>query len=145
MLYLEIQKLKEAMNSLGFQQQIGGTDDCMKRIKKAAKGCGHLSSNDTLFDDSWFSGMKIAEEAMAEGVYYFGHVKKSHKGVFLATFEKSTKECLGQSHLVMNINPRVPGDIPLMYIGHIYRSQKILGFIDTGGGHKYYTRCYLFV
>ena len=87
MLYLEIQKLKEAMNSLGFQQHIGGTYYCMKRITKAAKGCGHMSSNDTLFADSWVSGMKIAEEAMAEGVYYCGPVKTIHKGFCLVTLK----------------------------------------------------------
>ena len=40
MLYLEIQKGKEAMKASYFQQQIGETSSCMKRIMKATKGCG---------------------------------------------------------------------------------------------------------
>ena len=34
----------------------------MKRFVKATKGCGQLSSNDTLFSDIWFSGAKKAED-----------------------------------------------------------------------------------
>ena len=39
-----------------------------------------MSSNDTFFDDICFSGVKIAEEAMAEGGDYCWTVKTSHKG-----------------------------------------------------------------
>ena len=60
MLYLEIQNKKEVIKKLEFQQVIGGTDAWMNRIMKANKGCGKLSSNDTLFYDIWFSGVKAA-------------------------------------------------------------------------------------
>ena len=33
----------------------------------------------------------------------------------------------------MNINPRVPGDIPSMYIRYKYYSRKVLGFITDEG------------
>ena len=42
-------------------------------------------SNDTYFSDSWFRGVKTAEEAMAEGVDYCGPVKTTHKGFCLDT------------------------------------------------------------
>ena len=53
----------------------------------ATKGCDQLTSNDTYFSDSWFSGVKTAEKAMAEGVDYCGPVKTNHKGFCLATLE----------------------------------------------------------
>ena len=41
------------------------------------------------------------------------------------------KECPGWYHLVMNGNPRVPSDRPLIAIGYKYNSWKVLVFIDT--------------
>ena len=41
-----------------------------KIIMMSTKGCDQLASNDNYFADSWFSGVKTAEEAMAEGVDY---------------------------------------------------------------------------
>ena len=35
-------------------------------------------------------------------------------------------------------NPRVPGDIILVYIGYKYNSSKVLVFIDTEGGGSIY-------
>ena len=61
-LYLEIQKGKEAMNTLGFQQQIVGTDSCMKITMNANKGFGQISSNETFFSYIWFSIVKKLEE-----------------------------------------------------------------------------------
>ena len=48
----------------------------------ATKRCVQLTSNDTYFVDLWFSGVKAADEAMAEGVDYCGPVKMSHKGFY---------------------------------------------------------------
>ena len=77
MLYLDILKSKEATNTDKCQQDIIATALCMNRIMKDPKGCGQLKSNDTYFPDSWFSVVKTAEVAMAEGVYYYGSVYTS--------------------------------------------------------------------
>ena len=50
------------------QKYIGGTAVCMKILMMATKGCAQLTSNYTYFSDSCISGMKTAEEAMAEVV-----------------------------------------------------------------------------
>ena len=133
MLHLDIQKGNEAMKTLNFQKYIGGTAACMKRLMMVTKGCGQLTSNDTYFANSWFSGVKMAEEAMAEGVDYCGPVKTSHKGFCLAILEKLIKYFPAGSYLVLRSTPRVPGDIPLMAIGYKYISRKVLGFIATDG------------
>ena len=65
MLYLEIQKEKEDMKTPEFQKSLGETAACMKRLSVATKGCGKLTSNDTYFSGSWFSGVKMAEEAIS--------------------------------------------------------------------------------
>ena len=51
----------------------------MERIMKTTKGCGKISSNNTLFADSWFIRFTTADESNAEGVDYYGPVKTSHK------------------------------------------------------------------
>ena len=57
------------------------------------------------------------EEANEEGFDYCGPVKTSHKGFFLTVLKKLTKECLGGSCIIMNSDPRAPGDKPLMAVG----------------------------
>ena len=53
-----------------------------------------------------------------------------HKGFFLAKLEILIKEFPGGSHIVMEINPRVPGDIPLVSIRYKYRYEKVLGCVS---------------
>ena len=43
MLYLEIQKGKEAMKTSKFHNDLGGTTACMKRLAIAAKGCVQMT------------------------------------------------------------------------------------------------------
>ena len=88
----------------------------MKIIMKATYGYVKLSSNDTLFADSWLSGDKSEEEKNAEGVDYCRPMKTITKGFFLDNLEKPTKEWPGVSHIIMKSNKRVSGDRPLMDI-----------------------------
>ena len=118
MLHLDIQKGEGSMKTSTFKNYIGGTASCMRIIMMATKGCGKLTSNDTHFADSWFSGVKKVEEAMAEGVDYCGLEKTIHKGFCLATLEKLIKYWPGGSYIVMNNTPRVHGGRPLMDIGY---------------------------
>ena len=73
------------MKTLNFQKYLGETAVCMKRLMVAKKGCSHMPSNDTYFSDIWFSGVKTADDAMADGVDYCGPEKTIHKGFCLAT------------------------------------------------------------
>ena len=84
-LHPETQKGKEAMETSNFQKNIIGNAACMNIITMAKKGREKLKSNDTYFSDSWFSGVKTSEEAMAEGVDYCGPAKTSHKSFCLST------------------------------------------------------------
>ena len=61
MLYLEIQNGKEATKTGKFQQDIGGNAASTKIIIRIKKGCGKLSSNNTYYDDIWFSGLKTVK------------------------------------------------------------------------------------
>ena len=85
MLYLDIQKGEEATKKAKYQQQIGGTEVCIKRLIMDTKGCGQLMSNGTYFSDRWFSGVKMDEEAIHEGVYYCRPLKMIHKCFCIAT------------------------------------------------------------
>ena len=70
------------MKTAEFQQQIGLTEAYMQRLIMATKRCDQLTSNDTHFTNIWLIGVNSAEKAIAEGVYYFGPVKTSHKVFF---------------------------------------------------------------
>ena len=83
------------MKTCKFQQQIGRTAACMKRLTMATKGCGQLTPNYTYFADSWFSGVKTDEEDKAERVDYCRQAKTSHKGFCLSTLEHMTKDLPG--------------------------------------------------
>ena len=95
MLQLDIQKGKGSIRTPNFQKHIGGTAACMKRLAMAKKGCVQLKSNGTYFDDSWFSGVKISEEGMDEGVDYCGPVKMIHEDFCLDKLENLTKDWPG--------------------------------------------------
>ena len=56
-----------------------------------------------------------------------------HKIFLLSTLERLMREWPGGSYVVMNIFPIFPGDIPLITIGYLYNSKKVLGFISTEG------------
>ena len=57
------------MKTYEYQQDIGGTAACMKRIMKDIKGWGKLSSKYALFGNSWFRIVKTQEEVNAEELY----------------------------------------------------------------------------
>ena len=59
----------------------------MKRLDMDTKGCGHSTSNDTYFADSWFSGVKTFEEPIAVGVDYYGPENTSHKEFFWLNYK----------------------------------------------------------
>ena len=59
--------------------------------------------------------MKTAEEENAEGVYYCGPVKTSHKGFFLATLVKNERVVEGGLFFMKN-SSRVMGNKPLITI-----------------------------
>ena len=133
MLHLDTQKGKGAMKTSTFQKYIEGTTACMKRLDIDTIGCSQLTSNNTYFADRWFGSVKTAEDAMAEGVDYFGTMKTGQHGYCLAKSEKFMKDFPGGSYLVMKITPRVPGEIPLLKIGYKHNSRKVLGFIAIEG------------
>ena len=105
------------MNTSKFQNVLGGTAACMKRLAISTKGCGQLTSNYTYFYYSWFSSVKTAEEMGAAGVDYFGLMKTIHKGFCFATLEKLMKDFPGGSYLVLKSTPRFTGERTLLAIG----------------------------
>ena len=51
----------------------------MKILMRDTKGCGHLTSNETYFADSYLSYVKMADGEMDDGVDHCGPVKTGHK------------------------------------------------------------------
>ena len=61
-MYLDLQKGKDTMNTLEFQQYIGVVATFTNIIINATNGCDQLSSNDILFADNLFRIVKTVEE-----------------------------------------------------------------------------------
>ena len=60
MLYLDIQNLKEAINTSDLRK--GGMAACTGRIIQGTRGYRKVSINNTFFYDSWFIGNKKLDE-----------------------------------------------------------------------------------
>ena len=114
-LHIGTKKYKESMMTLDFQKYIGGTEVCMKRLTIATKMCVQMTSNNTNFADSSFSGVKTADEGMAVGNNYL------------------IKYCSVGPYLANNSIPIFPGGITLVNIGYKYNPRKVLGLIATDG------------
>ena len=98
----------------------------MKILPIVNKGFGQMTSNNTYFDDIWFTSVKTSEEMEAAGVNYCRLVKKSHKGFYLATLEKLMKYWPGGSYLVVKSTPRFPVERLLLYNCYKYNSRKFI-------------------
>ena len=80
MLHLEIQKGKEAMKTSKFQNFMGGTAACMRRLDIATKGCGQLTSNYTYFADICFIYIKNYKDMAAAGSIIVGQQRRATRG-----------------------------------------------------------------
>lgn len=113
MLYLEIQRGKEAMNTPKYgkySNEVGSTASFVKRCIERTKYSGlriverlhakSRGSTELYLGDSWFSGIKAALVALEEGVEYFGPVKTSTAGFPKAEMEEIMKDAPSGSHIV---------------------------------------------
>ena len=64
MLNLWIQKGKDAIKTLEFQQEIGGMYDYTKTIINTNRGSGKFSPNNNFFEYIWFRGTKPRRRQM---------------------------------------------------------------------------------
>ena len=93
MLFLEIQRGKEAMNGEKFgkyAKDIGATAAFVKRTIEATANCGtrleerreaaDTGKSDLYYRDSWFAGVTAAVEANKLGHDFFGPVKTNTAG-----------------------------------------------------------------
>ena len=123
------------MKQSKYQQEIGATAACTKRMMESTKGIGQeyikWGTNYCLLFDSWFSSKKAAEAVMEVGAELIGMVKTNTKGLCKETIEKRIKDWPEGSYLVLRSKPMVPGDRPLIYIGYKYDTRKFLYFIVT--------------
>ena len=99
----------------------------------ATKGCDQLTSNHTYFFDNWFSGLKTAEEAMADGVDYCGMVKKIHTKFYLYILRNLMRDCPKVSYLVMKSIPRLSVNKTLLNIRYKSNYSNVLGLLLMRG------------
>ena len=84
------------MNQMKYQQKLGETVACTKRMMEATKGIGQNSikgwTKDCFLFDSWFASKKAAEAAMEFGAELIGMVKTNTKRFCKETIDKLTKD-----------------------------------------------------
>ena len=65
LLFIEVQRGKEGMKNSRYQQELGATAACMKRMMEETNGIGQKSKKggpkDCFLFDSWFASKKVAE------------------------------------------------------------------------------------
>ena len=66
----------------------------------------------------WISFKKSADAYASIGVNLISMVKKNTKGFCKAKIEGSAKDWPGGSYIVLRSKPMVPGERPLLAIGH---------------------------
>ena len=73
------------MKDIRYEQDIGDTAACIKRMMDETKGIGHKSKKggpkDCFLFASWFDSKKAAEAAMELGSELIGMVKTNTKGL----------------------------------------------------------------
>ena len=135
LLFIEVQRGKEGMKHSKYQQELGATTVCTKRMTEATKGVGQTyiegGTKYCFLFDSWFASKKAEESAMEIGAELIGMVNTNTKGFCKETIEKLTKDWPGGSYLVLRSKHMVPGDRPLIAIGYKYNARKVLSFILT--------------
>ena len=123
------------MKHIKYQQELGATAACTKRIMEATKGIGKKSikggTKHCLLFNSWFASKKAEEATMEVSAELIGMVKTNTRGFCKETIQKLTKDWPGGSYLLLRSKHMVPGDRPLIYIGYKYNAQKVLSFVFT--------------
>ena len=110
------------MHFTRYHLESGATASCIKRLMVDMKGLGQRalkwSTRDFFLLESWFSSKKAADAYASIGVNLISMVEKNTKGFCKAKIEGSTKDWPGGSYIVLRSKPMVPGERPLLAIGH---------------------------
>ena len=97
LLFIELQRGKEGMKDSRYQQDLGSTSACTKRMMDKTKGIGQKSKKEgpkyCFLFDSWFVSKKAAEAEMEIGAELIGTVKTNTKLFYKETIENLTKAC----------------------------------------------------
>ena len=84
LLFIEVQRGKEGTKDSRYQQELGATAACTKRMMEETKGIGQKSKKGgtkyCFLFHSWFASNKAAEAAMELGAELIGMVKTNTKG-----------------------------------------------------------------
>ena len=78
--------------------------------------------------DSWFASNSSSDYEVDVDYNIFGMVKTKSKYFCKYSISNMTKDWPGESYLVLNRNPILPGDNPLVDIDYKYNSHKVLSF-----------------
>jgi hypothetical protein len=138
MLMIEIQRGKEPMRQQAYQDALGSTAACSRRLCEgsAYSGTKYDSRADAdgkpeaFIGDSWFTGIRVAEWAAEQGHSYFGALKTSIKFTPYNELIEKMADFPSGSYLVMECT--TPKDQhQLICIGYKYNARKVLVFLGT--------------
>jgi hypothetical protein len=149
MLYIEVQRGKDAMRKQKYSALLGATAGCTLRLAEGSAYCGQ--SNQERFTakdrikpnlfvcDAWFGSVVMAEHMktlhQTTGGEWKGHeviaaVKSNHSRFPKAELEEKMKDYPSGSYLVLECTTPTK-QVQLLAIGYKYNARKILLFVAT--------------
>ena len=118
------------MESSWYYLELGANAACTNILMDETKGLGERvlkgSMRYCFMLNSCFLSKKAAEEGVYIGDDFIIMVKTNTNRFCKAMVEGSVKDWPDGSYMVLRRNTMVPGEMPLMYIGYKYNSQKVL-------------------
>jgi len=148
LLFLEIQRGKEAMGEAKYSHEIGGTAACTARLVEESQYCGAKlrarkdakQTNKTLkfYHDAWFTSVRQMtyiksmtkdSEGNPNGHEFVGALKSNHSCFPKVELENKMKDYPSGSYLVME--SKSPNGCKLVAIGYKYNARKVLCFLCT--------------
>lgn len=132
-LYLEIQRGRDAMRAAEGSNEHGCTAACSLRLVKGSMNCGQEkgqhSVRNIFLGDSWFASIKTAQIVYQEGHEFIGIIKTAHAGYPKAEIEQLMAKWPGGSSIVLETTG--PDNVKLRAVGYKYNSRQALCFVLT--------------
>jgi Transposase IS4 len=143
MLYIEVQKGKEAMRAAEGSKEFNVTAGCSMRLMKGTKdnvgavpsansesGEGESCPRRGLYvGDSWFASVTTAEVFASYNQEYIGIIKTNHAGFPKKDIENIMETWPSGTNIVFHC--KSPNGPTLRAIGYKYNSKRILSFVMT--------------
>jgi hypothetical protein len=129
---MEIQRGKEGMKTMQFNQQLGATTGCTLRLLLDTIPGDMNSMRHGVRGDAWFGSIRTANEVGLRGHEGVFQIKQYHSLFPKEYIESALKDAPGGVHILLEGVTK--DEIPLVAMGYRYSRKTILFFVLTKNG-----------